>query len=91
MIVPAVARTIADRDFVEEFIAAVKRSGMHGKAGIKRIFLDVAYWPLTTTQIPAINGRSWGATDMRGATSLPAPTRMTHTGRSCNAVVIDAA
>jgi hypothetical protein len=23
-------------------------SGMHGKAGIKRIFLDVAYWPLST-------------------------------------------
>jgi formylglycine-generating enzyme required for sulfatase activity len=31
----------------------------------------------TTGQIPAINRRSWGATDIRGTTSLPAMTPLT--------------
>jgi hypothetical protein len=38
---------------------------------------QVCKWPLTTGQIQAIDRRFRRGTDMRGATSLPAPTRLT--------------
>jgi hypothetical protein len=53
------------------------RNGATATRAIASPGRDFRFWPLTTGQIQAIDRRFRRGTDMRGATSLPAPTRLT--------------